>query len=108
YMRVISLDRKNNMISGVVAVDEESGDQHVIPARVVVNATGVFSDYIREMDDPGSRPMIRASQGVHIVLPSDFLRGDSAIMVPSTDDGRVLFAIPWHDRTLIGTTDTPV
>jgi len=108
YMRVVSLDRKHNMISGVVARDEETGDQHVIAARVVVNATGVFSDYIREMDDPDSRPMIRASQGVHIVLASDFLRGNTAIMVPSTDDGRVLFAIPWYDRTLIGTTDTPV
>jgi len=75
---------------------------------VVVNATGAFTDTIRRMDDPEVRPMIRPSQGVHLVLPRSFLGGDSAIMVPHTDDGRVLFAIPWHDVVVVGTTDTPV
>ncbi len=74
----------------------------------MVNATGVFADRLRQIDAPTATPMIRASQGVHIVLDRDFLPGDSAIMVPHTDDGRVLFAIPWHGRVLVGTTDTPV
>ena len=77
-------------------------------ARVVVNATGVFTDQVRRMDDPRVSDMIRPSQGVHLVLPREFLGGESAIMVPHTDDGRVLFAIPWHDVVVVGTTDTPV
>ena len=75
---------------------------------MVINATGVFTDTVRGLDDPHAEPMIRPSQGVHIVLDRSFLPGDSAIMVPHTDDGRVLFAIPWHDRVVVGTTDTPV
>ena len=77
-------------------------------ARVVINATGPFADTIRRLDEPAAAPLIRASQGVHIVLAREFLPGDSAIMVPHTDDGRVLFAIPWYDRVVVGTTDTPV
>jgi len=74
----------------------------------VINAAGVFSDSIRKMDDAECNKMISPSQGVHIVLDKSFLPGDSAIMVPQTDDGRVLFAIPWHNRIVVGTTDTPV
>ena len=70
--------------------------------------TGVFTDAIRRLDEPTVEGIIALSQGVHLVLPKSFLPGDCAIMVPRTDDGRVLFAIPWHDRALIGTTDTPV
>ena len=95
-------------VSGVTATDEEAGVEFHPRARVVINATGVFTDEIRRMDDPNSRPMIQPSQGVHLVLPRSFLGGDSAIMVPHTDDGRVLFAIPWHDVVVVGTTDTPV
>jgi glycerol-3-phosphate dehydrogenase len=73
-----------------------------------VNATGVFTDEIRRMDDAGAESMVTASQGVHIVLDRSFLPGDSAIMVPHTSDGRVLFAVPWHGRVVVGTTDTPV
>ena len=74
----------------------------------MINATGAFTDEVRLMDDPDAKPMIVPSQGVHIVLDRSFLPGDSAIMVPKTDDGRVLFAIPWYDRVVVGTTDTPV
>lgn len=95
-------------ISGVVATDLETGDTFEIEARVVINATGVWTDSVRRMDDPDARPMIQPSQGVHIVLDRRFLPGDSAIMVPKTDDGRVLFAIPWHDSVVVGTTDTPI
>jgi len=98
----------DGFVTGVEARDLESDVALRATARVVVNATGVFTDDIRQMDDPEARPMIRPSQGVHLVLPRPFLGGDSAIMVPHTDDGRVLFAIPWHGVVVVGTTDTPV
>jgi glycerol-3-phosphate dehydrogenase len=95
-------------VSGVQARDAETGEEFEIKGRSVVNATGVFADSLRKMDEPDARSMLAPSQGIHLVLPREFLPGDSAIMIPKTDDGRVLFAIPWHDRALIGTTDTPV
>lgn len=108
YMRVTGLVIDKDCVAGVRAVDEESGDGHTIRGAVVINATGVYTDSVRRMERDDAVSMIRPSQGVHIVLDRAFLPGDSAIMVPHTDDGRVLFAIPWHGRTLIGTTDTPV
>jgi glycerol-3-phosphate dehydrogenase len=75
---------------------------------MVLNATGVFTDQVLLMDNPASNPTIRASQGVHVVLDKEFLPGDYALMVPKTDDGRVLFLVPWHDKVIVGTTDTPV
>ncbi len=98
----------DGFVSGVEARDAETDERFSVGARVVVNATGAFSDGVRRMDEPTARPIIRPSQGVHIVLDRSFLAGDAAIMVPQTDDGRVLFAIPWLDRVLVGTTDTPV
>jgi len=98
----------DGFVDGVVVRDAESGDELTVPGRVVVNATGAFSDAVRRMDDPDARDIIRPSQGVHIVLDREFLPGSSAIMVPKTDDDRVLFAIPWHERVLVGTTDTPI
>ena len=94
--------------AGVVVRDLESGRDLAIRGRAVVNATGAFADGVRTMDEPGAAPIIRPSQGVHIVLERAFLPGGSAIMVPHTDDGRVLFAIPWRDRVVVSTTDTPV
>jgi len=109
YARVTGLLKNaSGFVEGVEVRDEESGDVLEAKARVVVNATGAFSDGVRRMDDPSARPIIQPSQGVHVVLDRSFLPGESAIMVPHTDDGRVLFAIPWLDRVLIGTTDTPV
>jgi len=108
YAGVTKLVHESDLITGVIAHDEESGTDFELGARVVINATGVFADALRLMDDPQSRPIIRASQGVHIVLDADFLAGDSAIMVPHTDDGRVLFAIPWLGKVVVGTTDTPM
>jgi glycerol-3-phosphate dehydrogenase len=95
-------------VDGVVFTDLESGRQHTIRARCVINATGAFSDAIRRMDEPAARPTIAPSQGVHLMLERSFLAGDAAIMVPRTSDGRVMFAIPWHGHTLLGTTDTPI
>ena len=73
-----------------------------------MNATGVFVDSVRRMDEPGLKDMLSPSQGVHVVVDRKFNPGDSAVMIPKTDDGRVLFAVPWHDKVVIGTTDTPV
>src|SRR5690606_280672 len=109
YVAVTGLVKNGSgFVAGVVARDLESGRVLEIPARTVVNATGAFSDAVRAMDDPAAKPIIRPSQGVHIVLDRSFLPGESAIMVPQTDDGRVLFAIPWRNRVVVGTTDTPV
>ncbi len=108
YAAVTELLHRDSLIDGLVVEDLESAGRREIRARSVVNATGVFSDSIRRLDDAAVTPIIRASQGIHIVLDRNFLPGDSAIMVPHTDDGRVLFAIPWHGRVLVGTTDTPV
>ena len=108
YMCVNSLIKDRDHIRGVVAQDLETGDEYELRGRVVINATGVFADSIRTMDTPKSQAMIKPSQGSHIVLDKSFLPGDSAIMVPHTADGRVLFAIPWHNRVIVGTTDTPV
>ncbi|HEX9885160.1 MAG TPA: glycerol-3-phosphate dehydrogenase/oxidase [Longimicrobiales bacterium] len=109
YARVDGLLKgSDGFVDGVVVVDEESGDGMELRGRVVVNATGVFTDAVRRMDDPDAASIIQPSQGVHVVLDRAFLPGDSAIMVPHTDDGRVLFAIPWFDRVVVGTTDTPV
>lgn len=107
YVRVVRLLKENDLVNGVVARDGESGEEHELRARVVINATGVFADSIRRLDEPEGEPVVTASQGAHVVLPQGFLPGDAAIMVPHTPDGRVLFAVPWHDRTLVGTTDGP-
>ena len=108
YCEVVGLLKAEGEVCGVRARDAESGEEHELAARAVINATGVFTDAVRRMDDPSVKPMIVPSQGVHITLDRRFLPGDTAIMVPKTDDGRVLFAIPWHDVLLVGTTDTPV
>ncbi|MFO7892269.1 MAG: glycerol-3-phosphate dehydrogenase/oxidase [Longimicrobiales bacterium] len=109
YARVTGLIKNDDgEVAGVRALDRESGTEHTLRARAVINATGAWTDELRQMDDPSAGDIIRPSQGVHLVLPRDFLPGESAIMVPKTDDGRVLFAIPWLDRVVVGTTDTPV
>ncbi len=98
----------NGFVDGASVIDLETSRQARLRAKVVINATGAFSDSVRRMDDPAAQPMIAPSQGVHIVLDSAFLGRNTAIMVPRTSDGRVMFAIPWHGYSLIGTTDTPI
>jgi glycerol-3-phosphate dehydrogenase len=95
-------------VSGVVIEDREAKERHTAHAKVVVNATGIFTDETRRLAQFDVEAMVSPSQGIHLVLDRSFLRGDNAIMVPRTSDGRVLFAIPWHDRTLVGTTDTAI
>lgn len=109
YAEVTAVTRDDeDFVDGVVARDRETGATFTAKARVVINATGPFSDRLRGMADPQVQPMIAPSQGVHLVFDRSFLPGDTAVMVPRTSDGRVLFAIPWHDHTLVGTTDTPI
>src|SRR6516164_5918969 len=108
YMPVISLIKEDDLIVGAVIRDLETGLEHQIRARAVINATGVFSDGVRKMDEPDAQTVIAASQGSHLVLPKEFLPGKSAVMVPNTPDGRVLFAVPWHDHVVVGTTDLGV
>lgn len=109
YMRVTDLlKHPDGRISGVKAKDAESGEEFALNAKAVVNATGVFVDDVLKMNSSSQEPMVRPSQGVHVVLDHSFLEGDNALMIPSTDDGRVLFAVPWHNHLLVGTTDTPL
>ena len=109
YFKVTSLLKDDRgKINGVNASDIGSGEEFDFKANLVINSTGIFADEIARMDNQSSKPTIRPSQGVHIVLDKSFLQSDSAIMIPKTDDGRVLFAIPWYNEVVIGTTDTPL
>ncbi len=109
YAGVVELTKdEDGFVRGVIAVDGESGERHTIAARAVVNATGIFTDATRRLAEPNAEPMMVPSQGIHLVFERSFLTGDTALLVPHTDDGRVLFAVPWHNRTLVGTTDTPI
>ena len=102
------LKNSDGLTDGVVFEDAETGKEYTVKSKAVINATGVFADQVLQMDKPGTDKTIRPSQGVHVVLDKSFLPGDHAIMIPKTDDGRVLFAVPWHNKVVVGTTDTPV
>ncbi len=109
YCRVIGLTKDaDGFVNGVAGRDVESDREFTATGKVVVNATGPFTDVLRRLADPSIQPMISPSQGIHLVFDRSFLPGDSAIMVPRTSDGRVLFAIPWRGHTLVGTTDTAI
>jgi len=95
----------DGQVCGVEATDGLSGEIRHLRARTVINATGVFVDSILRLDNASARPLIAPSQGIHLVLDKSFSPGDTAIMVPHTDDGRVIFMVPWHGRVLVGTTD---
>ena len=109
YLQVGALTKRGDgTVGGVVARDLETGRELTAHGNVIINATGPFSDSVRRLADPDARALIAPSQGIHLVFDRSFLPGDSAIMVPHTRDGRVMFAIPWHDHTVVGTTDTPI
>jgi glycerol-3-phosphate dehydrogenase len=99
---------EDGFLRGVTLEDRVSGERFDVQAKVVVNATGIFTDEVRRMAEPDVQTMVSPSQGIHLVFEKSFLRADAAIMVPRTSDGRVLFAIPWHEHTVVGTTDTPI
>ncbi|MFT3750070.1 MAG: glycerol-3-phosphate dehydrogenase/oxidase [Agriterribacter sp.] len=108
YMEVLDLVKENNKVKGVVAEDITNGKEYTIYGKAVINATGVFTDDILQMDDNQLEYIVSPSQGIHFVVDKKFFPGDHAMMIPKTDDGRVLFAVPWHNKVIIGTTDTPI
>jgi glycerol-3-phosphate dehydrogenase len=109
YVRVTSFKKAaNGKISSVEVEDQFTHSRFVVGARAFVNATGPFADTIREMATPGAPPRMRLSKGVHILLPLEVLSSEDALLIPKTEDGRVLFAIPWFGRLLVGTTETEV
>lgn len=109
YAHVVALTKNGSgYLNGAVFEDMETGMEHEVKAKVVINATGPFTDRVRLMDEPEVSPIISPSQGVHLIFDKSFLPGKSAIMVPHTKDGRVMFAVPYLGVTLVGTTDTPI
>ncbi len=107
YMKVTGLVKnQDQIINGATIEDAESGKKYKIKTKSVVNATGVFVDAILQMDNPSGKKTICVSQGVHLVLDKKFYPSDHALMIPETSDGRVLFAVPWHNKVVVGTTDT--
>jgi glycerol-3-phosphate dehydrogenase len=109
YVKVTDLlKNEQGKITGVKANDLQSNTTHLLRAKAIINATGVFVDDILLMNTPHADKLVRPSQGVHLVIDSSFLDSDSALMIPKTSDNRVLFAVPWHSKLLVGTTDTPI
>jgi glycerol-3-phosphate dehydrogenase len=102
------LKNRKGKIEGLTCIDKLTGQQYSSSAKVVINATGVFTDAVLQMDDHARHSIVSPSQGIHLVVDKQFFPGHDAMMIPKTDDGRVLFAVPWHDKVVLGTTDTPV
>ena len=107
YLRVTGLLLQGGAVTGVTVQDALGEACFALQAKCVINATGVWVDAVRRMEDGQARTMVAPSQGVHLTLPRSFLPGQDAILIPRTDDGRVLFVVPWNGHTIIGTTDTP-
>ena len=107
YFNVKSLLKENGKISGVTAKDKETGEIYTLKSKAVLNATGVFVDKIIQKDNPNTKHIVKPSQGVHIVIDKEFLQSPYALMIPKTSDGRILFAVPWHNKVILGTTDVP-
>jgi glycerol-3-phosphate dehydrogenase len=109
YARVTAFEKAADGRIAAVAVEDHFSRRHfTVRARAFINATGPYADTIRQMATPGARPRMRLSKGVHILLPLEILSSDDAMLIPRTDDGRVLFAIPWLGRLLVGTTEKEV
>ena len=108
YFPVIQLMKEKGVVSGAVARDLETGEEFHFLSKTVINAGGVFSDSVRRLDDPKCPSLIAPSQGVHLIVDRSYLPTDTAIIIPHTDDNRVLFFVPWHNHVLIGTTDTAI
>lgn len=108
YMEVFDLKKENNKAKGVYVEDTVTGREYELNSKAVINATGVFTDDILQMDDENQENLVSPSQGIHFVVDKKFFPGDHAMMIPKTDDGRVLFAVPWHNKVIIGTTDTAI
>ncbi|MBI2336534.1 MAG: FAD-dependent oxidoreductase [Deltaproteobacteria bacterium] len=108
YVRVQNLIKNDaGKLCGVRAKDEINGVEFDIYAKAIINATGPFVDEIRKIDEPEVSPMLQVSSGIHVVLDKRFCAPDTGVLIPKTDDGRVLFLLPWLGHTLVGTTDNP-
>jgi glycerol-3-phosphate dehydrogenase len=107
YTRCTRLVHTNGKVTGAVVRDAETGAETTVRAKTIINATGIFTDEVRHLDQPELPNLLSVSRGTHIVVRAKILGGDHAIMVPKTDDGRVIFLIPWQGRVVIGTTDLP-
>lgn len=107
HAEVTALLHEDGRVSGARFTDRVTGDSGTVQARALINATGPFVDELRRLDDPEASPLLTASSGTHIVLSGELLHGESGMLIPKTDDGRVLFMLPWHGHTLVGTTDNP-
>lgn len=107
YTKVTQFKKdSNHQITHLVVEDTETGTEYAIPAKTIVNATGIFTDKIQKMQNPKHKKTVVPSQGIHLMLERSVLESDTAVMIPKTSDGRVLFVIPWHDKVIAGTTDT--
>jgi glycerol-3-phosphate dehydrogenase len=107
HVEVTALEKRDGKLAGAVLHDWLSGESWELGAKVIVNATGPFADHVRRMDEPETPPMLSASSGIHIVLDGRFSPPDTGLLIPQTEDGRVLFLLPWLGHTLVGTTDNP-
>ena len=107
HVEALSLEKSAGKIIGACVRDTLSGEEFSVRARGVINAAGPFVDRIRQMDNPLAPPVLKAAAGIHIVLPGRFVPADAGMLIPKTEDGRVLFVLPWHGHALIGTTDSP-
>ncbi len=109
YARVFNLSKNSaNKVNGVEFECTQTGELFYVEAKIVINATGAFTDAIRQLADKNAKKIIAPSQGIHLVFDGSFLDSETALMIPKTSDGRVLFAVPWNGKTLVGTTDTPI
>jgi glycerol-3-phosphate dehydrogenase len=108
YCKLLRLEKESKKITGVVVMDMIDGKEYTIQCKALINATGVFADEVLQLDEPLAENIVKPSQGIHLVLDKKFFPGNVAMMIPKTADGRVLFAVPWHDKVVIGTTDTPI
>jgi len=108
YCRASGFTKKRGRINGVELMDTLSNKTYLVSAKSVINATGVFTDSVMQMEDAEKHAIVSPSQGIHLVVAASFFPGKYAMMIPKTEDGRVLFAVPWHEKVVLGTTDTPI
>jgi glycerol-3-phosphate dehydrogenase len=108
YVSLVGFEKKDQKIIGIHCKDEISGKKYTVHASSFINATGVFTDQVMQFDDAEREQIVRPSQGVHLVVRKEFFKTSYAMMVPKTADGRVFFAVPWHDSVVLGTTDTAI
>ena len=101
------LKRTSGQIRGIQILDRETGHTHEIAARLVINAAGPEVDAVARLDDAAAPPQVTLSRGSHVVVARKFWPSDTALLMPDTPDGRVMFVIPWHGHVLLGTTDVP-